>query len=417
MDPSFAPIDLGISAYYKEFSGSAICLLQETLLAAKVDQQLTKSHSLDDLSNAPPVQSCIMTKGSYSKSSGDVSEAVNERNRSCPSLSNSPYVEYRAGKAGVINIKPSKPKEDHLGIVFDFPDSSASAVDSTSGPCYPLTDHSGINFDFTESCYSTSSDKSLVGYDPSPKDSLESISTTDTEMAEEEVLSTTLRDVQDLSDAEGEAESAPTNQSGYMNITGDKDSLDESLSFSFLSPDTPSDTSIAFAMVEQPTGATKPHHLPNSDSQMDSGSFFESNSSYMNTSSGYTGKFTFSCTVDSTSYTSDLSSEFTTEPSIGVSNSDYQPESSEGCSSCSNAPSQHQPSTPPSTYISESDLSNITAAPIFEPQNGAMRLPRTVQPTTSPEANFAGEFSLLNSSVPGYIIVGNPTPHLLPDPI
>ena len=97
------------SAYYKVFSGSAICLFHETLQAAGVDQQLTKSHSLDDLSNAPSVQSCIMATGSFSKSSGDVSEAVNKRNKSCSSLSNSLYVQHGAAKtkppsAGTVQV-------------------------------------------------------------------------------------------------------------------------------------------------------------------------------------------------------------------------------------------------------------------------------------------------------------------------
>ena len=352
LDPNYAPIDLDWPSkvsiqskddeYYPVFSGSVTSLFPPIITTE--NQQLTKSHSLDDILN---VSQSVNTSGPHVKENESVSEgttAENSFNRSCPSLNNSSYVQNVSAK---VTTKPSTSEDEHSDIVFDFTESSPSAVDSSG----PSTNYSGIKFYFKDSLYPAFSEKTLTSYGPPPNESTDSMHNSETEIKD-----TLLDDpnLQDLAAIKEEAGSAPTNQPSYINLAGEEESLDETLSFSPLSPQIPTGVTLAFATV----GGHFNHSNSDSASQRTENSC-EPNSGYMNSSSGYTGECSFTCAVES-DYTGELRSEFISESSRHSSG--YVPESSDG-GDPSSSPSEHQPCTLSSAYVSKSDLCNSTQSP------------------------------------------------------
>jgi hypothetical protein len=398
LDPNYAPINLGLprkiqsnDEYYPAFKDSITSLLPQTIATTEV-QPLTRSQSLDDILNVPHN---ITTPGPYIKENGNLSEGATEKSlsRSCPSL---PYVQHGSAKAGFITTKPSENEDEHLDIVFQFPEGSATAVSSgESGPYCPPTNYSGIVFK-GDSMYPPSSDKNLTGYGPFPKESTESIFISESVIADELF---TGHNLQHPAAIEGEAVSAPTNRPGYINIGGEGDSLDETLIFSPLSPQIPSGVTLAFATVDEPTGRTK-HHSSDSASQTGSSSDFER---YMNSCSGYTEEISFSCTVES-GYTGEPSSEVISESSVKSSPGDM-PGQSEG--DVSFVPSENQPCAPISAYIRESDLCNRSRSPVGQ-MHKYLVIPRATQSFTDHNSSTGSQFSQMNSGL-GYVVLEEPS--------
>ena len=351
----------------------------------------TKFQSLEDVSNPLPLaQSNILATGSYIK---DPTEVSTDTTDAMPSTEKVP-----------ITTEPSKILGESSDIIFHLSDSS-SGVGSGSGQYNSPTDHSGIGFEFTDTSSGYPASTGRPSHEPSPEESTESGFTSDTDIPQSDAPPAENSNLQDST-----AETAPLYDLGYTNIS----------ETSPLSPPTPSDVTLAFAMVEQPEGSVKPHHLPSSEPQPDNGTCFEPNSGYMNSctsSSGYVGEFTSSYTVESASGCGESttgyiggssmgnsSSGYIGGSSVGISSSDYimddtdyVGQQSEGTfdygaqhdsNTSSNGDFNSQQYPPSSTYIKESDLSNATSVRNNNIFSAALR---TIQPTTDDE-DSAGHY-------------------------
>ena len=392
-----------------------------TPLHKEFQQLTTEPQAVDNMAKLPLAQSNLTATGPYIQDPTEVSIDTTGR---VP-----PQPQHKEKGPGITTAEPSKTLEEHSDIIFHLPDSS-SGVGSGSGQYNSPTDHSGIGFEFTDASSAYPASTGRPSHEPSPEESTENGSTSDTDIPQSDVPPADNSNLQDST-----AETAPLYDLGYTNIS----------ETSPLSPPTPSDVTLAFATVEQPEGSVKPHHLPSSEPQLNSGSIFEPNSGYVNSctvKSGCGSQFTSSYTAEltTTDYVAESSignlwiggssagSEYVRELSEGKSSSGYVGEVGNGESSseyvgdpeecqldygslwCSTNtsssddskspdPSSQQPNSP---YISESDLRHATTvhnslSPIFGPlPNDLAMLPgNSLQPTTSNhEPRSASDFSL-----------------------
>ena len=210
-----------------------------TPLHTEFQQLTTESQAVDEASKVPLAQSNLTATAPYKQDPTEVSIDTTGR---VP-----PQPQHKEKVLGITTTEPSKTLvEEHSDIIFDLPD-SFSGVESGSGQYNSPTDHSGIGFEFTDTSSAYPASTGRPSHEPSPEESTESGSTSDTDIPQSDAP---LADNSNLQDST--AETAPLYDLGYTNIS----------ETSPLSPPTPSDVTLAFAMVEQNSSYISESDLP-----------------------------------------------------------------------------------------------------------------------------------------------------------